>query len=249
MAKELPYFRFTVAQWMNGDISMEGYECKGLFADICAWYWFKDCSTTKAMLEKKFTNTRLLQLLYDSEVLKVDGENIHIEFLNDQFDLLSDRRKARQDAGRKGGKHKSSNAKAMLKQKSSYKDKDKEKDKDKDNNGKRKKLMKNSNVSIQDIKESFLKADDLKSADANYYFNAALDWSDSNNQMRVDWIATIRGFARRDLRDNKLKVSNHKQDGGTNLSIEKTEVKPVSESAMTREQWRQSEEYKKFKNT
>ena len=47
-----------------------------------------------------------------------------------QYDLLSEKRKLRQDAGSKGG-----NAKAMLKQKGSYKDKDKDKDnnKDKDN--------------------------------------------------------------------------------------------------------------------
>lgn len=44
-------------------------------------------------------------------------------FLDRQFDLLSEKRKARQAAGSKGG-----NAKAMLKQKPSYKDKDKDKD-------------------------------------------------------------------------------------------------------------------------
>jgi hypothetical protein len=132
MASELPYFRFTVAEWLNGDISIEDYECKGLFIDVCSWYWFKDCSVTKAMLEKKYNNLRLLQLLYDSEVIKLDGENIHIEFLDEQFDILSDKRKARQRAGRKGGKQKSSNAKAKLKQNSSYKDK--YKDNNKDNN-------------------------------------------------------------------------------------------------------------------
>jgi len=46
-------------------------------------------------------------------------------FLNRQYDLLSENRKARQDAGSKGGK-----AKAKLKQKPSYKDKDNNKDKD-----------------------------------------------------------------------------------------------------------------------
>ena len=134
MAKELPYFRFTVAEWMNGDISMENYENKGLFADICAWYWFKDCSVTKAMLEKKFSNARLLQLLYDSEIIKVINETIQIEFLDEQFDILSNRVKARQLAGSKGGKRKASNAKAKLKQNSSYKDKYNNKDNNKYNN-------------------------------------------------------------------------------------------------------------------
>ena len=128
--KELPYFRFTVAEWLNGDISMESYEHKGLFADICAWYWFKDCSITKAMLEKKFDQSNWIQDLIDCGVIKVDVDNIQISFLNDQFDILSEKRKARQTAGSKGGKQKSSNAKAKLKQKSSYKDKDKYKEKD-----------------------------------------------------------------------------------------------------------------------
>ena len=34
MAKELPYFRFTVQEWQNGDIGIESYELKGLFIDI-----------------------------------------------------------------------------------------------------------------------------------------------------------------------------------------------------------------------
>ena len=128
--KELPYFRFTVSEWMNGDISMETYDSKGIFIDICAWYWFKDCSITKAMLEKKYPKEReWIKNLLDIEAIKIDGDNIQIEFLNEQFDLLSKKRRARQAAGSKGGKQKSSNAKTMLKQKPSYKDKDKDKDK------------------------------------------------------------------------------------------------------------------------
>ena len=36
--------------------------------------------------------------------------------------------------------------------------------------------------------------------------------------MRKDWVATIRGFARRDLKEGKMKLSSHKQQGGTNLT-------------------------------
>ena len=181
MAKELPYFRFTVSEWMNGDISMEGYECKGLFADVCAWYWFKDCSITKAMLEKKFTNTRLLQLLYDSEVLKVEGENIHIEFLNDQFDILSDRRKARQAAGKKGGKQKSSNAKAMLKQKSSYKDKDKDKDNNKD------KIKIPAYEEFRDYAKENKPKVDLSALELKYKSWVVNNWLDGNGKKIINW--------------------------------------------------------------
>lgn len=130
MAKELPYFRFTAAEWLNDDISLESYELKGLFIDICAYYWSQDCILTLAKLEKKFSNaTVLLQRLIETNIIKHENKHdkIKIDFLLTQYDLLSEKRKLRQDAGSKGG-----NAKAMLKQKPSYKDKDKYKDNNKD---------------------------------------------------------------------------------------------------------------------
>lgn len=132
MAKELPYFRFTAFEWLNDDISLESYELKGLFIDVCAYYWFKDCSITTAILAKRFINeTKLLNKLLQINVIKVDkNRNIDILFLNEQYDILSNKRKQRQIAGKKGGKQKSSNAKAKAKQNPSYKDKYNNKDKD-----------------------------------------------------------------------------------------------------------------------
>jgi len=131
MSKELPYFRFTSFEWLNDDISLESYETKGVFIDICAYYWFKDCSITKAKLEQRFSNAiPVIQALLKAGIIKFkNGDDfLEISFLNKQFDQLSEIRKHRQDAGAKGGKQKASKAKAKLKQKSSYKDKDKDKD-------------------------------------------------------------------------------------------------------------------------
>jgi len=128
MAKELPYFRFTVQDWQNGKISLESYELKGLFIEVCGYYWINDCSLTLAMLQKKFRDAKeMLNELVDLNILKHENrhDKVEIEFLNIQYDLLSEKRKRRQDAGSKGG-----NAKAKLKQKTSYKDKDNNKDKD-----------------------------------------------------------------------------------------------------------------------
>jgi hypothetical protein len=130
MAKELPYFRFTVQDWQNGKISLESFELQGLFISICGYYWINDCSLTLAMLQKKFSNaTTLIKQLIDLGIIKHENrhDKVEIEFLNTQYDLLSEKRKVRQIAGSKGGK-----AKAMLKQKPSYKDKDKDNNKDKD---------------------------------------------------------------------------------------------------------------------
>lgn len=130
MANELPYFRFTVQSWQNGKISLESFELKGLFIDICGYYWIQDCDITLAMLQKKFSNAKGIIELVNLGIIKHENrhDKVEIEFLNLQYDLLSEKRKLRQQAGSKGG-----NAKAMLKQKGSYKDKDNNKDKDKDN--------------------------------------------------------------------------------------------------------------------
>jgi hypothetical protein len=134
MAKELPYFRFTVQEWQNGDITLEGIEAQGVFINACCYYWLSDCSVTLEKLKKRLnTLDSIVDRLVEVEIIKHDEKTdfISIKFLDEQFDMLSDMRKKRQKAGKKGGKQKSSNAKAKGKQSSSYKDKDKDKDKDK----------------------------------------------------------------------------------------------------------------------
>lgn len=101
-------------------------------------------------------------------------------------------------------------------------------------------LMKNSIVTSQVIAEAFSKTHDLKNADARHYWNMALDWSEAKGVMRKDWIATVRNFARNDIRDGKLKLSNYKQAGGSNLVSGKSEIftpEPVSKTAITREEY------------
>jgi hypothetical protein len=137
MAKELPYFRFTSQEWQNGLISLESYHLKGLFIDICAYYWVQNCKVTSVMLRKKFQCKIELKQLENAKVFKVTKNGqVKISFLDEQLKSLSNARKVRQLAGAKGGKQKSSNAKAKLKQSSSYKDKDKDKDKDKERKNK-----------------------------------------------------------------------------------------------------------------
>ncbi len=136
MAKELPYFRFTPSEWQNGNISLEDYENQGFFIQVCCYYWICDCTITKEMLDKKFRHeSDKIKYLIANNFIKVEKKTdiINIVFLNEQFDLLSQKRVKRQIAGSLGGKQKCSNAKAMLKQNCSYKDNNKDKDKDKDN--------------------------------------------------------------------------------------------------------------------
>ncbi|MBD3180753.1 hypothetical protein GF312_00575 [Candidatus Poribacteria bacterium] len=72
-------------------------------------------------------------------------------------------------------------------------------------------LMKNSGITQEDIKQDFKKTTDIKTADPEYYYNTALDWSSSKGELRIDWLATVRNFARKDLKDGKLKCRGRPQ--------------------------------------
>jgi hypothetical protein len=147
MAKELPYFRFTVQEWQNGKISLESYELQGVFMSICGYYWLQDCCLSRTLLCKKFRGyENLVDELIELSILKFNKktDEIEITFLNMQFDLLSKARQSKQKAGSIGGKQKSSNARAVLKQNPSYKDKDNDNDNNKDNNKEKDNVFQNS---------------------------------------------------------------------------------------------------------
>jgi len=133
MAKEMPYFRWTVSEWLNGDISMESKSMKGVFADICSYYWFKDCTMTKQLLSKRFPNDSAeIEMLIESNIIKQDGDKLLINFLDEQHQELLEISKKRALAGKKGGlaslSKRQANAKQMVKQTSSYKEKENYKD-------------------------------------------------------------------------------------------------------------------------
>jgi len=112
MSKELPYFRFTVSEWLANDISIEDYRTKGTFIDICSYYWVKDCAVTEAELRRRFKEAAPeIDKLIEASIIKRqnDSEFIKISFLDSQYDTLSEERIRRQQAGRKGGLKNSTN--------------------------------------------------------------------------------------------------------------------------------------------
>ncbi len=77
MSKELPYFRFTAHEWLTDDISFESFELKGLFVDVCSFYWTRDCAVTKELLNKRFKSAiALLKELFDASVITMDEQDI-----------------------------------------------------------------------------------------------------------------------------------------------------------------------------
>ncbi len=179
MSKELPYFRFTVSEWLNGDISMEQMEDQGLFINVCAFYWFKDCSLALAKLKQKFKGAETsLNRLLDSGILKVDeNDNIIIDFLDEQFIKLSELHNIRSKAGRKGGLSK---PKAKLKQKRSYKDKDKDNNKDKDKEN----LLRIKKVEFRTELSQYLEKYDDKMLEE--FFKYWSEFNKSKTKMRLE---------------------------------------------------------------
>lgn len=103
MSKELPYFRFTASEWLNGDIVLEDPSTKGVFIDVCAYYWFKDCNVSKQVLNKRFTGVEhVLEQLFNRGIIKEknNGNSIKINFLDEQYKILSDISSSRSKAGK-----------------------------------------------------------------------------------------------------------------------------------------------------
>ena len=118
--KELPYFKFYPNQWITGSIMFMDLDVQGAFLKICCYYWSKECNVTRDQV-KTLVPHQWSKLL-DSELLKIEDDNIRIKWLDEQFEERKLAHTKRSNAGRKGGlatqnKHSLTNAKALKKDK------------------------------------------------------------------------------------------------------------------------------------
>jgi hypothetical protein len=108
MAKELPYFKFEPAEYLTKDISFCSLGAQGLFINICAYYWQRNCKLTKDQLLKRLNHLKEFDELIDEGVidLKENGQTIVIKFLDMQ--LLDVAKTSSQNSvnGSKGGRPK-----------------------------------------------------------------------------------------------------------------------------------------------
>ncbi len=102
MAKDLPYFKFFVSEWNDGDITLEDFETQGLFINICAYYWSNECEITLSKTKKKFRHISedSFQNLIDSEVIKVEDDIITINFLDEQKEERIENSKRKSKGGK-----------------------------------------------------------------------------------------------------------------------------------------------------
>ncbi len=107
MAKDLPYFKFIVNEWITGDITLEDLNVQGLFINLCAWYWSKECTLSLENAKKKFSNCKAIAFenLENSGAIKVNEHGfIIINFLDEQFEEFKEISEKRSLIGKLGGR-------------------------------------------------------------------------------------------------------------------------------------------------
>lgn len=199
MAKELPYFKFTVAEWLTGDIVFEKFNVQGLFINICAIYWQRSGILSIEDINKRFKNPPELTELTDRFISVIDGF-ISIKFLNEQFDDRKHLSFQNSQNGSLGGRPKGSktlNKKATTKRTISD-------HKAKQSNIEKKRKEKKYIPLPVDNEFKILFAEKLKwdKPKLNYYYNALLNYS-NQGKMYVDWISAARQWAAKDEKDGK----------------------------------------------
>ena len=108
--KELPYFKFYPNQWITGSIIFMDLDVQGAFMKICCYYWSKECNVSRDQV-KTLVPHQWSKLL-DSELLKIEEDNIRIKWLDEQYKERLKEHRRNVSNGKKGGL---SRAKALRK--------------------------------------------------------------------------------------------------------------------------------------
>ena len=208
-------------------------------------YMLMQCGRIAYALRTK--QEKVKQVIEDFELFVIDGDKFYSNSVLNRLEQRNEKsEKARQSALKRWENanamrtHSDGNAIKESKVKES-----KEKKEYIESNSK-KCLMKNSGITVSEVIESFSKSNDLVNADAKYYYNLALDWSDAKGEMRKDWVAVVRTFARRAISDGKLKLKNTVTANPTNVAKSvPADFGKVSPNAMTLEEYRKMKEHEK----
>ena len=102
MSKRLPYFQFEPAEYLAGDIMFCSYGAQGMFNNICALYWQKDCELKYSQTIKRFGNEELIKELISENIIKSKNDKITINFLNEQYAKATIKSVINSDNGKKG---------------------------------------------------------------------------------------------------------------------------------------------------
>jgi len=101
MGKRLPYFQFEPGAYFAKDIQLCSMAAQGLFINICAIYWQRECELTLTQIKKRFNHPELLQELLDEKIINLQDDKVIITFLDNQFEYATETSSGRSEAGKK----------------------------------------------------------------------------------------------------------------------------------------------------
>lgn len=111
--KELPYFKFYPGEWIKGDVTDCSLEAQGLFINICVLYWMKAGDLTLTRVQRKFNDcSTAVQELVNDGIMSVIDDEIHIDFLDEQFSQFEILREHKIRAGRASAKKRKGNTRS-----------------------------------------------------------------------------------------------------------------------------------------
>jgi len=105
MSKRLPYFKFYVNEWLTGDITLEDENVQGVFTNVCAFYWSKECDVEIDLFMKRFKKNKTeIDTLIKSNIIKIKNKKIRINFLDEQNGDRNTQKEVNKSNGKKGGR-------------------------------------------------------------------------------------------------------------------------------------------------
>jgi hypothetical protein len=83
MSKDLQWFKFSPLNWMTGRIRRESAKTQVAFMELICQYWKNSCCMTREQAELEIGDS--LSVLIKKQLVKMEGENIRIGFLDVQM--------------------------------------------------------------------------------------------------------------------------------------------------------------------
>lgn len=106
MANELTWFKFSPFSWMTGRIRKEPAKVQIAFIEIICQYWKNEGQMTIEQAELEVGDS--IHKLLDRKIIKADGSNLRISFIDEQLDSIGQTSALRRDAALSRWKQKES---------------------------------------------------------------------------------------------------------------------------------------------
>jgi hypothetical protein len=202
MAKNFPYFKFTVSEWMTGDIVFESLSTQGLFINICALYWQRDGNLTIEDINKRYKNPNELSDLINRFV-EVENDIISIKFLDEQLIDANHVSKVNSENGKKSAESRA-NAKRLLNDRSTSVQRISTK---KNKNKNEIRIKEEEEININHIKLYFFENGYSETSAQKFFdYYSIANWKDSKGNKVKNWKQKAQAVWFKE--ENKIKDTN-----------------------------------------